>query len=295
MGGSLKKVLDDHKALFKEGLGTLKGFEANICVDPNAVPRYSRARSVPYSMRDKVEVEISRLVKEGTLEPVQTSDWASPIVAVLKPNGKVRLCGDFKQTVNPVSKLDGYPIPKVEDLFAKLAGGKRFTKLDLSQAYQQLPLSESSKHYVVINTHKGLFRFNRLPYGISTAPGIFQRIMENLLQGIPGVVVYIDDILITGETEEQHLRALDEVLTRLERAGLLLQRPKCYFMQQSVTFLGHTVDAAGLHPIAEKVQAIQRAPAPKSVSELKSYIGLLSYYSKFLPKCPQCWVHSISC
>jgi len=176
----------------------------------------------------------------------------SPIVAVLKPNGKVRLCGDFKQTVNPGSKLDGYPIPKVEDLFAKLAGGKRFTKLDLSQAYQQLPLSESSKHYVVINTHKGLFRFNRLPYGISSAPGIFQRIMENLLQGIPGVVVYIDDILITGETEEQHLRALDEVLTRLERAGLLLQHPKCYFMQQSVTFLGHTVDAAGLHPIAEK-------------------------------------------
>jgi len=92
---------------------------------------------------------------------VQTSDWGSPIVAVLKPNGKVRLCGDFKQTVNPVSKLDGYPIPKVEDLFAK-----RFTKLDLSQAYQQLPLSESSKHYVVISTYKGLFRFNRLPYGI---------------------------------------------------------------------------------------------------------------------------------
>ena len=110
----------------------------------------------------------------------------------------VRICGDFKQTLNPVSKLDRYPIPKVEDLFAKLAGGQKFTKLDLSQAYQQLPLDEESKQYVVINTHKGLYRYTRLPYGISSAPGIFQRVMENLLRGIPGVIVYLDDILVTG-------------------------------------------------------------------------------------------------
>lgn len=279
----LEEVLNRHQTIFQEGLGTLKGFQAKISVDPNAVPKYCRARSVPYSMRDKVEAELDRLVQEGTLEPVQTSDWASPIVAVLKPNGKVRLCGDFKQTVNPVSKLDRYPIPRVEDLFAKLAGGKKFSHLDLSQAYQQLPLDNNSKQYVVINTQKGLFRFNRLPYGISSAPGIFQREMENLLQGIPGVVVYIDDIGITGETDEAHLKALDEVLNRLEKAGLRLQRAKCHFMQLSIIFLGHKVDAAGLHPLREKVQAIRKAPAPTSVTELKSYIGLLSYYSKFLP------------
>jgi hypothetical protein len=120
----------------------MKGFTAKLSVDPQANPKYCRARSVPYFMREKVEAELQRLVAEGTLEPVQFADWASPIVSVLKPNGDVRICGDFKQTVNPVSKLDRYPIPRVEDLFAKLKGGKMFTHLDLSQAYQQLPLDE---------------------------------------------------------------------------------------------------------------------------------------------------------
>ena len=113
-------------------------------------------------------------MEQGTLEPVEHSEWASPIVAVLKPDKQsVRICGDFKQTVNPVSKLDRYPIPRVEDLFAKLAHGKQYTKIDLSQAYLQVPLDEESKKLLVVNTPKGLFRYTRLPYGVSSAPGIF--------------------------------------------------------------------------------------------------------------------------
>ena len=130
-------------------------------------------------------------------------------------------------TVNPVSRLDRYPIPKVNDLFAKLGQGKLFSKLDLSHEYQQLSLDEESKKYVVVNTHKGLFQYTRLPFGISSAPGIFQRVIESLLQGIEGVVVYLDDILVTGSTEVAHLKALDEVLGRLERAGLRVKRRKC--------------------------------------------------------------------
>ena len=151
---------------------------------------------------------------------MQYADWAAPIVPVLKKNGAVRICGDFKVTVNQVSCLDRYPIPRVEDLLLKLAGGKQFTKLDMSQAYQQLKLDEASRQYVVLNTHKGLFRYTRLPYGISSAPGIFQRVMENLLRNIPGAVVYIDDVLITGPDEKSHLAALEEVLKRMEEAGL---------------------------------------------------------------------------
>ena len=107
-------------------------------------------------------------MEEGTLEPVEHSEWASPIVAVLKQDKQtVQICGDFKQTVNPVSKLDKYPIPKVEDLFAKLAKGKRYTKLDLSQAYLQVPIDEESKRILVVNTSKGLFHYTRLPYRVS--------------------------------------------------------------------------------------------------------------------------------
>ena len=135
-------------------------------------------------------------------------------MAVLKKDASsIRICGDFKQTENPVSKLDRYPIPKVEDLFTTLTCGQTFSKLDLSQAYQQLPLDDLSKQYVVINTHRGLFRYTRLPYGISSAPGIFQRVMESVLQGIAGVIVYIDDILVTGSSKEEHNQRLEEVLS----------------------------------------------------------------------------------
>ena len=178
--------------------------------------------------------------------------------------------------------LDVYPIPRVEDLFAKLAGGKSYSQLDLSQAYQQLELDEDSMNYVVINTHKGLFRFNRLPFGVSSTPGIFQCTMESLLHDIPSVVVYLDDILITGRTDAEHIETLDKVLTRLEESGLRLKRSKCVFMAQSVVYLGHRIDQEGLHPTEDKLKAVQDVPNPRNVAELRSYLGLLAYYSKFL-------------
>ena len=195
----------------------------------------------------------------------------------------MRICGDFKQTVNPVARLDRYPIPKVDDLFTSLGGGKVFSKIDLSQAYQQVPLEENSRKVVVINTHKGLFRYTRLPFGISSAPGIFQRVMENLLQGLERVIVYIDDVLIAGSNDDEHARRLEAVLSRLEEAGLRAQQAKCQFGVPSVSFLGHRIDADGVHPLPHKVDAIKNAPTPQNVRQVKSYLGLLSYYSKYLP------------
>lgn len=178
-------------------------------------------------------------------------------------------------TINPVSKLDKYPIPKIEDVFATLQKGKTFTTLRLTNSSPWMKM--------VINTHKGLFRYTRLPYGISSAPGIFQRVIENLLQGIPGVAVYIDDILITGATEEEHLKTLEEVLRRLRAVGLRVKKRKCQFMAPSVTYLGHRIDATRLHPLPDKITAIEVAPAPQNITELKSFLGLLTYYGKFLP------------
>ena len=284
MEAKLNDLLDRHSTLFQPGLGTLKDYKAKIYVDPQAKPKFCKARQVPYSMKSKVEEELERLEKEGIIEPVQYAEWAAPIVPVLKADGKsLRICGDFKVTVNKASQLDRYPIPKIEDLFATLAHGKTFTKLDMSQAYQQLLLDEDSRNYVVVNTHRGLFRYNRLPFGIASAPAIFQRVMECLLKGIPGVIVYLDDILITGSSTEEHLATLDKVFQKLQDAGLKLKRNKCVFLAPSVTYLGHRIDAQGLHPVEEKVKAVQGVPTPKNVTELKSYLGMLSYYSKFLP------------
>nr|XP_023660672.1 uncharacterized protein K02A2.6-like [Paramormyrops kingsleyae] len=280
---TLQDVLKQHEGVFKEELGTWKGPPAKIYVNEGVAPKFYKPRPVPFAMRKKVEVELERLTKQGIIEPIKFSDWATPIVPILKPDHSVRICGDYKLTVNLVSKLEQYPIPKLEDLFEKLAGGQKFSKLDLSHAYQQVTLDEASKQYVTLNTLKGLFKVNRLPFGVSSSPAIFQRLMESLVAGMTNVAVYLDDILVTGRSDQEHLATLKEVLTRLQEGGLRLKRSKCAFMEPEVEFLGHRVDASGLHPLPHKVEAIQKAPAPANVTELRAYLGLLNYYNRFLP------------
>ena len=207
-----------------------------------------------------MEKELDRLQALGVIQPVRFSDWAAPIVPVLKSDGGVRICGDYKVTINRAARLEKYPIPRIEELFTSLAGGKTFSKLDLSHAYLQIPLDEASRRLVTINTHKGLFEYRRLPFGIASAPSIFQRVMENLLQGIPRVCVYLDDILVTGSTEEEHLSNLAQVLTRLGTAGMRLKREKCAFMLDRVSYLGHVISCEGLRTGDLKVKAIVDAP-----------------------------------
>lgn len=145
---------------------------------------------------------------------------------ILKPSGTVRLCGDYKLTVNTVASLEQYPIPTMEELFGALSGGKQFSKLDINHAYQQILLDEKSKKYVIENSHRGLFKGNRLPFGVGSAP---DRIQRTILKGIP-LAVYMDDILVMEVDESDHLKNLDKVLFRFENAGLRLKRSKCVVM-----------------------------------------------------------------
>ena len=277
-------ILNKYPEVLKEGLGTLKGVKGHLVVDSNAEPVFFKPRTVPYALRDRVNAELDRLYKEGIIEPVSFSDWAAPIVPVVKSDGNsVRICGDFKVTINRVARVEKYPLPRVDDLYAKLSGGQKFTKLDLQNAYLQVELDEQSKRFVTINTQKGLFRYNRLPFGVSSAPAIFQRIMDQLIGGMPFVCASMDDILITGRNNEEHLKNVDEVLRRLTAAGLKLNRAKCVFMAPEVVYLGFRIDSVGLHPVKEKIEAIANAPAPRDITELRSYLGGLNYYAKFIP------------
>ncbi len=279
----LQEILQSHGPIFNDGLGTVKNVKAVIEVEDGATPKFVKPRPVPYSLREKVDEEIDRLVKEKVIEPVDFSDWATPIVPVIKKNGSLRLCGDFKVTLNPVLKRVEYPLPRIEDLFANLAGGKKFSKIDLSNAYQQMLVDEKSKRLLVLSTQKGLFRFNRLPFGIATAPAIFQRTIDQILQGLPGVLCYMDDLLVTGKTSAEHLQNLERVLQRLEDWGVRVARHKCFFFKDSVEYLGHMIDESGLRASEDKVKAILQAPSPENVSQLRSFLGLLNYYNRFLP------------
>ena len=278
----LPTLLDSFQDVFKDELGTVKGIKVSLATKPNIKPKFYCPRPVPLALKDAVGSEIDRLEKEGIIEKVDHSEWATPIVPVPKKDGTIRICGDYKVTINAALDIDQYPLPKAEEIFASLAGGQKFTKLDLSQAYQQLLLDDDSKALLTVNTHKGLYRYTRLPFGIASAPAIFQRTMDVILQGIAHVMYYIDDIIITGKDDNEHLSTLVTVLERLQEHGFRLKKSKCTFMGDSVEYLGHQIDAQGLHPTKDKLSAIRDAPAPPNITELRSFLGLLNYYGKFI-------------
>ena len=217
-------------------------------------------------MKPKVDVELKRLEREGILHKVKFSDWATLIVPVVKPNGTVRICGDCKVTVNQQLQTEEYPLPRIDDIFAKLAGGQTFTKVDLKQAFHQMEVDEESQEYLTVNTLQGLYRYNRLVFGIPSAPTIWQRAIDQGLDGVEGTSCILD-IIFTGKDDQEHLDHLEDLLKRLKEHGLRANRGKCKFFQKKITYCGHVVDQDRLHKTQEKVDAVVNAPRPETVNK----------------------------
>ncbi|UYV69343.1 K02A2.6-like, partial [Cordylochernes scorpioides] len=276
------QITEEFMDVFKEKLGQYRGPPIHIKIKTLGKPTFLRARTLPYAIRPKVEEALRKMEEQGILTPVEFTRFATPIVPVLKRDGSIRICGDYRSTVNNIVESGTFPVPAAADLQVNLAGGKVFSKLDLKDAYQQLVVDEETAELLAINTHKGLFKVNRLPFGVSCAPGIFQRRMESLIAKIPGVVIYLDDILVTGKDEMEHDLRLREVLKSIQRMGLTLKKEKCEFKKSSLIFLGCRIDAEGIHPTEEKCEAIKNFPKPENKKELQSFLGLLNFYSKFL-------------
>ena len=186
-------------------------------------------------------------------------------------------------TINKVSKLDRHPLPKVDDMFAALGGGCIFSKIDMSEAYAQVELDETSRKYTTINSHMGLYQYKRIPNGNKSAPSIFQKCIESVVAGIPNDLVFLDDKIITGKTPVEHQQNLYVVLGWLEKAGLKLGVNKCQFYINSVTFLGHKRSHKGIEPLPEKLQAILEMLKPTNITEVQAYPGHVKFYRKFLP------------
>nr|XP_029708272.1 uncharacterized protein K02A2.6-like [Aedes albopictus] len=215
----LQRLFAKYSNVFDDSIGRISSVQANLRLKPNAKPVILKARKIPFNMKKVVEDELDKLVAQGVLSKVNQSEWVTPIVPVKKSENRVRICGDYKQTVNPLLMVDRHPLPTVDKLFSSLAGGDKFSKIDLVQAYLQLEVAPEDREVLTLSTHRGLYRPNRLMYGVSSAPAIWQRQIE-----IPGVYVLLDDIKVTGPNNEVHLRRLEEVLRRLSYYGIRVNK-----------------------------------------------------------------------
>lgn len=283
----IEKLLSTYNNCTKMDLSKITGITASLTLKENTRPVFLKARPVPFKLIPLISNEIDRLVSEGVLVKVNSSDYATPVVPVLKKNNTVRLCGDYSVTLNPNLIVDEHPLPTTDEMFASLADCKHFCKIDLRQAYLQMEVDEASSKLLTINTHKGLYRPTRLMYGVASACAIWQREMENILNGIQGVFVLLDDIRIAGKTEEELLNRLELVLKKLHDHNIKINHDKCEFFKDEIEFCGYVIDKYGLHKSKTKIDAIERMPRPQNESEVRSFIGFVTYYNHFIANVSQ--------
>lgn len=282
---SVIDIRNRYKDIFKKPSNSdvIKGFKAEIALKEDAYPIFCKASVVPYGLRSKVEEEIKRLCTEGVLVPVTRSRWASTLVVVNKPNGTIRLCVNCKRTINKFVVSEHIPIPRIDDIFANMAGWKVFCKIDLMGAYLQVEVSERSRELLTINTHIGLFQYTRLIFGLKTAPQIFNGIMCEILRDLDKVHIYFDDILVGGANIEECERNLRNVFDRLKEFNVRVNEEKCIFFTEELGYLGFNINSEGVTPSKESIQAVLNAPEPKNKTELSSYLGMLNFYHKHIP------------
>lgn len=282
---SLQSILDEFSSVFQPPSpeDRIRHFKAKIILKDDAQPRFLKARPVPYAVFEKVDRELQEMERLGVLKKIDHSEWASPMVVVQKPDGRVRITGDFSTTVNSQLHINQYPIANQEHLFNAVAGGEKYTKLDGSNAYHQLELDEQSKKFLVLNTHRGLFQYQVLPQGVASAPSIFQEFMDTMLAGIRMTGSFIDDTITSGMDDPDHLANIRSTLQRMDYHNFKLSKNKCEFMKKKIHYLGHCISARGIETTPEKVQAIMAIPEPTTVQELQSFMGLVNFYAKFIP------------
>ena len=276
-------VVSKFPHLFK-GLGCMKG-AYHIQLKENAVPfALTIPRRVPIALMSKVQSELQRMEKIGVISQVkEPTDWCAGMVVVPKSGGTVRICVDLTK-LNQNVRRERLMLPSVEQTLARLGGAMVFSKLDANSGFWQVELTKESSLLTTFITPFGRYRFNRLPFGITSAPEHFQRRMYEVLQGLERVVCLIDDILIYGQTQEEHDKHLTEVLHKIAAAGINLNQEKCEISQSQVKFLGQIVDSKGIHPDPEKGAAVKQMNAPIDVKELRRFLGMVNQLANFTPQ-----------
>ena len=241
------------------------------------------ARRMPFALRRTVEELVQQMLEQGVIEPSH-SPWSSPVVLVEKKDRSHRFCVDYRR-LNSVTKMDVFPLPRIDDILDTLAGAQYFTTLDLASGFWQVKMDAESQEKTAFVTHSGLYDFKVMPFGLCNSPATFQRLIETVLMGLipQSCMGYIDDLLATGKTFSEHLANLRAVFERLRAANLRLKPVKCHFGMAKVDYLGYVVSREGIAPDSGKVKAVSDFPCPQDVRTLRSFLGLASYYRRFVP------------
>ena len=256
----------------------------HIKLKPNATPHcVYTARNIPIPYFEKVKLELTKMESSGVISQVDVpTEWCAAMVAVPKKTDSLRICVDLRP-LNECVLREVHPLPKVDVTLASLSGARVFSKLDANSGFWQIPLSEESRLLTTFITPFGRYCFNKLPFGIASAPEHFQKVMNKVLSGLDGIVCQMDDTLVFGKSQEEHDKRLLTTLSRIQSAGLTLNKEKCLFSKCTITFLGHVIDSSGVSPDPEKIAAIKDMPPPKNISDLRRFMGMVTQLGKFTP------------
>lgn len=285
----LKFILQKYCEVFSGSPGEIKGPPGKLKLKANAIPKAFKARRIPYALENIVKMEIDKLVKEGKLYKVSREEdvpWATPIVPIVKGFNNVRICGDYKVTINPYLNVPQHPIPVIQDIFAKLNSNEKktkcvFSKVDLRKAYMNRRMDEEAQKLMTLVTPWGLYRPTFMMFGMSPAPLDWQELMDQHFN-IANVYCYLDDILIASGDIDDHLKTLDLVFNKLKTLNIKVNKEKTILVSPKLEYCGHILDKNGINKTPEHIKAILEAPQPRNIKELKSFLGTVNFYHKFL-------------
>ena len=281
----MKNILNEFRdivALPGEKLGVTKLIKANITTGDHP-PIYKKQYPLPHKTKKELNVIVDDMLAGEIIRP-SVSPWNSPMILVKKKDNTFRPCVDFRK-LNEVTKADKFPLPKINELLHSLHGAKYFSSLDLESSYWQTEIDEKDKEKTAFSTENGHFEFNRLPFGLKNAPSIFSRLMQIALAGLIGVsvFVYIDDIIVFSNNEEEHMEKLKQVFQKLREANLKIKLKKCTFFKSSIKFLGHKVDKNGISIHEDHLEPIKNYPVPKCKKDIQKLMGFLSFFRSYVP------------
>ena len=282
----LLRLLQKYEDLFDGSLGTWNTDPIQLELkEPNVKPYHAKPYPVPHSQEKRLKDEIKRLCEYGVLRKINQSEWACPMFTISKPDGSLRSLADLRE-VNKVIKRKPFPLPKITDMLQKLEGFMYATSLDLNMGYYHMLLTPFSSRLCTIVLPWGKYEYLRLPMGLSISPDIFQEKMSELMSGLEFARAYLDDLLIlsTEPGLDKHLEKLEQVLTRLQAAGLKINAVKSFFARTNLEYLGYNISREGLRPSLKKVEAILQIKPPTTRKQLRRFIGMVNYYRDMWPQ-----------